>query len=137
MTNNHLTVSLVTPERQVAMGEMREVRAPSVLGQVGILPAHRPLLAELEAGVVELVDAHATVRIAVSGGVLEVDRDRVAILAETAERANEIDVERARRAFAGAEEQLAKLSPTDEGYDELRARAERARVRLEAAGARP
>ncbi len=125
-----LTVSIVTPGRQVTVAEVREVRAPSALGQVGILPGHTPLLADLMPGTVELVGPDHSEGLAVSGGFLEVDRDHVIVLAETAERAMEIDVERARRALGQAEALLKKLGPADAGYDEAALRAERAQARL-------
>ena len=88
-----LNVALVTPERQVARVEVDMVTAPSVMGEVGILPDHQPLLASLEEGPVRLRAGANTEIYAVSGGFLEVDRNRVSILAETAEHTSEIDEE--------------------------------------------
>ncbi len=133
---DHLTVTFVTPDKQVSKGEVDMVLAPSALGEVGILPNHRPLLADLVPGIVELRHGGGSKveRFAVSGGFLEVDRNHVAILVEAAERPEDIDVERAQKALAAAETALKKLSPSDPEYDDSQARARRARVRLQVAG---
>ncbi len=125
-----LTVAVVTPQKQVTRGEVDQVVAPSVLGQVGILPSHRPLLADLVPGVVELHSDGKAERYAISGGFIEVDRDTVTLAVETAERPADIDVPRAQAALADAESQMKKLDPLSEAYGEQRARAERARVRV-------
>ena len=112
------------------------VLAPSALGELGILPNHTTLLADLIPGVVELRHdgASEVERFAVSGGFLEVDSNHVSLLVETAERPEEIDVERARKALAVSEAELKKLSPVDAMYDDQMAKALRARVRLQVAG---
>jgi len=133
---HELTVTFVTPEKQVSKGAVDMVIAPSALGEVGILPNHRPLLADLVPGVVELRHGGGTKveKFAISGGFLEVDRNKVSLLVETAERPEEIDVERAQKAFGAADSALKKLSPADQGYAEQQARFLRARVRLQVAG---
>jgi len=129
-----LTVSFVTPDKHVTEAEVDMVTAPSAMGQVGILPNHRSLLAELVPGVVELKQGAYVEEFAISGGFLEVDRNHVALLVETAERPGEIDVERARAALADSEAALKKLSPADSAYQDNLARVVRARVRLSVAG---
>jgi F-type H+-transporting ATPase subunit epsilon len=135
MAGDHLNVTFVTPDHQVSQGEVDMVVAPSALGELGILPHHRTLLADLVPGVVELrsEDGSKIERFAVSGGFLEVDRNHVALLVESAERPEEIDVERAKRALASAEAALAQLSPLDPAYRDQVAHARRAQVRLEVA----
>ena len=130
MNDAKLTISLVTPERRVAKAQVREVRAPSVQGQLGILPSHQALLVDLESGVVELVTDEGTERIAISGVFLEVDHDEVVILAETAEKQCEIDRERALKSFHEAEVLQKTLSPEDAHYEETQARIKRAEARL-------
>jgi len=129
-----LTVNVVTPDRQVTHAEVREVRAPSAMGQIGILPGHTTLLSHLVPGIIELVGPNAREVLAISGGFLEVERDRVVVLAETAEHAGDIDIERARRALAAAEGKLKALAPVDQGYLEAEAHLLRARTRLLVAG---
>jgi F-type H+-transporting ATPase subunit epsilon len=131
-----LTVTFVTPEKQVSKGAVDMVIAPSALGEVGILPNHRPLLADLVPGVVELRHGGGTKveKFAISGGFLEVDRNKVSLLVETAERPEEIDVERAQKALAAADAAVKKLSPADAEYDDQKSRLLRARVRLQVAG---
>jgi F-type H+-transporting ATPase subunit epsilon len=136
MAAEHLAVSFVTPDKQVSKGEVDMVVAPSAVGQIGILPGHRTLLADLVPGVVELRHGGGSKieRFATSGGFIEVDRNHVAVLVETAERPDEVDVERAQRALSQAEVALKKLSPADPSYEDEQARALRARVRLRVAG---
>ncbi|OGQ79430.1 MAG: ATP synthase F1 subunit epsilon [Deltaproteobacteria bacterium RIFOXYA12_FULL_58_15] len=129
-----LNVALVTPERQVARVEVDMVTAPSVMGEVGILPDHQPLLANLQPGVVLLQAGNKTERYAVSGGVLEVDRNTVTILAETAEHASEIDEGRANDALKDASGQLEKLDSQDPKFEEQVARIHRAQIRLAVLG---
>lgn len=134
-TASKLQVSVVTPIRQVARIEVDMVTAPSVMGELGILPNHRALLADLNPGRVTLSAGNRADTFAVSGGFIEVDRNHVTILAETAEASDEIDPERAARALKDAEAKLAKLDADDEEYVRQQARAERARVRIEVAQA--
>jgi len=101
-------LELVTPERMLFQDTVAAVRAPGVLGSFGILSGHAPLLTELETGVIKLSlvtgeDAY----IATSGGFVQVTRDKVLILADTAELSDEINVERARKAAENARQQLA------------------------------
>lgn len=128
-----MQVAMVTPLAQVAHSEVDEVVAPSVQGQVTILADHRPLLTDLEAGPVILRRDGDSELFAISGGFLEVDRDQVTILAETAERADEIDVSRAEAALAEAQKLLKDLDPTDPEYEEQWSRARRASIRLSVA----
>lgn len=128
-----LKIAVVTPDREVARGEADMVVAPSVMGEVGILADHRPLLADLAIGPAELRAEGGVERYAVAGGFLEVDRNRVTIMAEAAERADEIDTDRAKEALHDAEAKLKKLEPTSAEYKEQRERVRRAQVRLEVA----
>ena len=129
-----LQVALVTPERQVARIEVDMVTAPSVQGEVGILPDHQPLLATLEEGPVLMKAGNKTEIYAISGGFLEVDRDNVIVLAETCEHTSEIDTDRCTAALKDSEGKLKKLDVTDPDYEEQRHRAQRARVRMSVVG---
>jgi F-type H+-transporting ATPase subunit epsilon len=132
-----LAVSLVTPGRQVARVEVDMVVAPSVMGEVGILPDHRALLADLEEGPLQLKAGANTETYAISGGFIEVDRNHVTILAETAEHASEIDADRSRKAFADSAAKIKQLSADDPEYNEQLGRNRRARVRLMVIGKKP
>ena len=101
-----IRLEIVTPERQVLDEVVDEVVLPSVEGSMGVLPGHAPLLARLDPGEVSYRKGGTRRYLSISGGFAEVLRDSVSVLARTAERAEEIDVERARRARAHAEEQL-------------------------------
>ena len=130
-TNIDLTI--VTPERPVVHQSVLSVSVPGEGGYLGILPGHAPLLSELKPGELSYTVESTTHYVAVSWGFVEVLPDRVTILAQTSERAEEIDVERARRAKQRAEERLGK--PPDAEVDRQRAQAslERAMARLEVA----
>ena len=128
-----LHVSIVTPESPIATGDYEQVLAPSALGDAGILPMHRPLLADLREGTLVLKSADSEDCYAVSGGFLEVSNDRVTVLAESAEHARDIDVERATAALRDAESQVKTLESGTDDYHAQLARARRARARLEAA----
>jgi F-type H+-transporting ATPase subunit epsilon len=130
-----LTVALVTPQREVVRSEVDQVTAPSVMGEVGILADHLPLLADMQEGPVGLHSPGKVELYAVSGGFIEVERNTVTILAESAERADEIDVPRSKQTLKEAEAKLKTLDPMSDDYVEQSARARRARVRLQVAGA--
>lgn len=87
---------LVTPERQLLDTEVEEVYAPGVLGQFGVLPEHVNFLTALGTGELRYRTKGVDHHVAVSGGILEVLDDVVTVLADSAEAAEEIDVERAR-----------------------------------------
>jgi F-type H+-transporting ATPase subunit epsilon len=103
-----LTVEIVTAERQVLTDEADMVIAPAAEGTVGILPRHAPLLAALNPGVMVLKKDGQEELLAVSGGFLQVSNNRVLILADTAERADEVDEQRATEARTRAESALAE-----------------------------
>ncbi len=127
-----LKLDIVTAERVVYSAEVEEVIAPGVEGQLGILPHHAPLMTILQAGELVVKKGGQEEILAISGGFLEVRPDHVIILADQAERAEEIDAARAEAARKRAEERL-KQRPA--GVDETRAEAalRRALVRLQVA----
>ena len=101
-----LKVDIVTAERTVYSGEVDAIIAPGVEGQLGILPHHAPLMTILQAGELVVRKDGRDESLAISGGFLEVRPDRVIILADSAERAEEIDIARAEAARKRAEEGL-------------------------------
>ena len=125
-----LTLQIVTPERVVFReAGVDSVTLPGVLGQLTVLPRHAPLMTALQPGELILRKAGAEVEVAVSGGFLEVRDDTVTVLADTAERSEEIDAERAEEARRRA---AARISTREGELDVARAMAalERAQARL-------
>jgi F-type H+-transporting ATPase subunit epsilon len=131
-TGNTLHVEVVTAERELYNGEADIVDAPGADGQIGILPRHEALLTLLSAGplVIKLKGAEET--LFVSGGFLEVSNDRVTVLADTAEHAEEIDEARAEAARRTAQERLGDVRSNTERA-ELQAQLARAINRIRVA----
>lgn len=125
-----LAVAVLTPSAQVVKAAVDAVTAPSVCGQVTVLPSHAPLLANLAPGVVQLRAATRQDRYFITGGFLEVANDRVAILATGAEPVEKIDGAAAKRELAEAEAALQGLDATSDLYQEAWNRVERARARV-------
>jgi F-type H+-transporting ATPase subunit epsilon len=130
---SHLQLEIVTPDRQVVHESVDSVTIPGKSGYLGILPGHAPLLSELRTGEVVYTRGETKSYLAVSWGFAEVLPERVIILVQTAERAEEIDLERAERALERAEEHLQKLSDSTVDAERAREAYERARARLQAA----
>jgi F-type H+-transporting ATPase subunit epsilon len=128
MLPDALTLEVVTPERAVVRESVAEVQLPGRAGYLGILPGHTPLLTELATGALSYRQGAQTRRLAVSGGFAEVLPDRVIVLADAAERAEDIDAARARAALAAAEKQLAGDAGTD--WEAVQQAIARARTRL-------
>jgi F-type H+-transporting ATPase subunit epsilon len=131
---DRLKLDLATPTRLVVSQAVDEVVIPGVDGYFGVLPGHAPLLARLGAGEVMYRDGRAERYLAVSGGFAEVGPDRVTVLAETAERPEEIDPARARVARERAEARLAGRAGGEEvDYPGEMAALARAQARLQVA----
>ena len=101
-----MLLRVVTPNRQVVSEDVEEVQAPGREGYLGILPGHAPLISQLQAGELSYRRGQQVSRLAVSGGFLEVLPEQVTVLAETAERPQEIDLARAEAAKERAEKRL-------------------------------
>jgi F-type H+-transporting ATPase subunit epsilon len=99
-------LEIVTPEKKVVDEKAKEVQIPGKNGYLGVLPGHAPLITELAIGEIKYRSGAEEDRLAVAWGFAEVLPDKVTILAETAERPEEIDVERARKAKDRAEKRL-------------------------------
>lgn len=105
---------IATPERVVLKEEILQVTVPTIEGDITVLPKHSPLVSILRPGVLELKKMDSSVEIiSVSGGFVEVLLNKIIILADTAERAEEIDLERAEEARQKAEESLKSLRNVD------------------------
>ncbi len=129
---DRLLLELVTPERRVLSEEVVEVRIPGVLGELGVLPGHTPLLTALGTGPLAYTQAGVEHRLAVQGGFAEVLPDRVTVLARVAELPGEIDLDAARRQLADAESRLPKAAAED--IDEVSDALRLAVTRLEVGG---
>ena len=102
-----MKLEIVTAERLVYEDQVNAVVAPGIEGQLGILPHHAALLTTLQPGELTIrKDGEEDVYMAVSGGFLEVMNNRVVVLADTAERVDEIDEQRAEEAMRRAQEEL-------------------------------
>lgn len=106
MSSDMLTLEVVTPEREVVREPVSEVQVPGREGYLGILPGHTPLLTELGIGALSYRKGAQTIYVAIAGGFAEVLGRRVLVLAEAAQRAEEIDVAGAQSALANAEKAL-------------------------------
>ena len=104
----HLTLEIVTPDRSVIAEKVDEVEIPGAEGYFGVLPGHTPLLATLHVGELWYRKGSEKHYLSIAFGFAEVLPDRVTILAELAERAEEIDAARAEAARRRAEERVAK-----------------------------
>ncbi len=129
-----LKVELVTPYKKVLSDEVDEITATGSLGEFGVLPGHAPFLTSLKIGELSYKKEGAIYHLAVNWGYFEVEDDAVTVLVETAERADEIDLERAKAALGRAEEALKKLTPEDKQYRVYEAALERAVIRMQGAG---
>jgi F-type H+-transporting ATPase subunit epsilon len=126
----HLRLEFVTPERAIVHEDVDEVEIPGENGYFGVLPGHAALLAALRTGVLWYRKGADRTYAFVDGGFAEVLPDRVTILAQVAERADEIDVQRAEAAKRRAEESLARAMP-DMDYERARIALLRALARLQ------
>jgi F-type H+-transporting ATPase subunit epsilon len=109
MLPDSIELIIVTPERQLLREAVAEVTLPGAEGQLGVLPGHAPLITELGIGELsyQAKDSSESAPVAVISGFAEVLGDRVTVLAETAERPEEIDISRAEEAKKRAEQRLA------------------------------
>ena len=125
-------LEIVTPEKLVVQDEVEEMQIPGKNGYLGILPGHAPLITELAVGEISYRKGAETHFLAVAWGFAEVLPDRVTILAETAERAEEIDVKRAEEAKQRAQERL-QSGKTETDYGRAQTSLQRAETRLDVA----
>lgn len=132
-----IQLEVVTPERRVLAEAVDTVTLPGQNGELGILPGHTPLISQLRTGVLTFAQGERVAQLHVSGGFVEVANDRVSVLAEIAERPEEIDAARARLAREHAEKTLSAWSGTEEDFETARARLERSVVRLQLASGVP
>jgi F-type H+-transporting ATPase subunit epsilon len=130
-----LQLEIVTPEKKVVETAAEEVQIPGKNGYLGILPGHAPLITELSVGEITYREHGNEQRLAVAWGFAEVLPEKVTILAETAERPSEIDVDRARKAKQRAEQRLTS-GDTSVDVDRALDALHRADTRLQVASER-
>ncbi len=132
-----LEVSIVTMERELdALDSVDVVIAPGTDGQMAILPRHEPLMTTLQPGELVVVRGAERRHYAIGGGFMQVRPHRVVVMADVAERAEEIDLARAEAARRNAERALAE-APTLQDAERALAKLQRARARLKVARRRP
>jgi F-type H+-transporting ATPase subunit epsilon len=137
MLPEKIELEVVTPERFVLDQKVESIEMPGKDGYLGILPGHAPLLTELGVGILTYQKGAEVRRLTVVNGYAEVLPDRVIVLAEVSERAEEIDVQRARIAAERAQSELAKATGAPEtDWQSASAALHRALVRVEVASKR-
>ncbi len=132
----NIRLEVVTPQKEVVNEEAQIIVAPGELGQFGVLVGHTPFMTALQIGTIRYNDAQGVEHcVFVSGGFAEALPDKVTVLAESAERRCDIDMERARSAQTRAEK---RLDASGEDVDHVRAKAalQRAVLRVALAGTR-
>jgi F-type H+-transporting ATPase subunit epsilon len=125
-------LEIVTPEKLMVKEAAEEAQIPGLNGYLGILPGHAPLITELAVGVISYRASGETHNLAVAWGFMEVLPDKVTILAEAAERPQEINVERAEKSKDRAEQRLKSNDP-EVDYDRAEDALQRAETRLKVA----
>jgi F-type H+-transporting ATPase subunit epsilon len=133
MLPENIELEVVTPERHVLSESVQSIEMPGKDGYLGILPGHAPLITELGVGVLTYHKGAEVRYLTVIHGYAEVLPDRVIVLAEFSERAEEIDLARVRSALDRAQAQLAKAGSADVDWQVASAALERATIRMQAA----
>jgi len=133
MLPESIELEVVTPERHVLQQTVKSVEIPGREGYLGILPGHAPLITELGIGILTYRRDSETRYLTVIDGYAEVLPDRVIVLAEISERAEEIDVARTRAALDRAKTEVAKADVRDPEWERANLALQRALVRLQAA----
>jgi F-type H+-transporting ATPase subunit epsilon len=132
----HIDLQIVTPERQLVRDQVDEVEIPGSEGYFGVLPGHTPMLASLSLGELWYRKGGEKFYLSIALGFAEVLPDRVTILAQLAERAEDIDVERAEAARRRAEERMSQ-SKSDVDYERARTALTKSLMRLQVSARLP
>jgi F-type H+-transporting ATPase subunit epsilon len=133
----NIQLEVVTPEGSVVSEQAQIVMAPGSLGEFGVLIGHTPFLTSLKMGALHYKDAGGADRyVFVSGGFAEALPDRVTVLAESAERRRDINLERAKTALERAQKRLAQTKDVDVDFARAKAALERALHRMRVAETR-
>jgi F-type H+-transporting ATPase subunit epsilon len=133
----NIKLEIVTPEKVVVSEEVQIVAAPGSMGEFGVLIGHTPFLTTLKLGALRYTDAKGVERIVfINGGFAEALPDKVTVLAETAERRKDIDLERAKTALERARQRMEKEKADNIEYVRARAALQRALYRIKIAETR-
>jgi len=130
---DELMLEIVTPEKVAFSGKVEEVTIPGTEGEFGVLIGHASLLSAVKFGELNYTKENKKTYYDVNTGYAEVTSHKVTVLVETAERADAIDVERARQAKEIAAEKLAKISKDDPDFEKIKNALDRAEIRLKIA----
>jgi F-type H+-transporting ATPase subunit epsilon len=128
-----IQLEVVTPERRVLAEPVDMVTVPGLGGELGILPGHTPLISQLQTGVLTYVAEGKSSQLHVSGGFVEVRDDHVSVLAEVAERPDEIDAARAKQSRDQLEKQINAWSGSEDELAVAKTEYERSVVRMQLA----
>jgi len=131
-----LNLEIVTPEKKVLTETVDAVTVPTASGEVGILTNHAPLISSLKPGILSYIKAGATEKMVIAGGFIEVSADNVSILADVAEKADEINIEAAKAERDAAEKELDAWKGSEEEFESGKERLEKAQARLQLAAGR-
>ena len=132
-----IQLDVITPERRLLSETVDAVTVPGLNGELGILPGHTPLISQLRTGVLSYTQGTATRRLMVSGGFVEVSDERVSVLADIAERPEEVDAAWARQERELAEREMSSFAGSEEEMAQVRDRLERSTARLQLAADNP
>ena len=125
-----LSLEIVTPQRKVLEAQTEWVTLPGSEGEMGILPEHIPLVTTLETGIVTYAGEQGNQSLAVHWGYAQVEKNRVTVLAELAESAEDIDVERAREAETRAKEELSQINLSADDWESEKRRLDKYELKL-------
>ena len=128
-----MQLDIVTPDRRVVVGETSDVIIPGIEGEFEVLPGHAALLTVLGTGILSFKQGGKETRLVVSGGFVEIDGDRIVLMAESASLATEVVREDANKQLYDAEQKLKELgavSVENEDFQVLRAEVDRAAAKL-------
>jgi len=125
-----LNLEIVTPEKKVFDDAVDAVTIPTAKGEIGVLPNHAPLISTLKPGILTYSNRGAMERMVVSGGFVEVSINKVSILADVAEKADEVNVEAARADREASEKILSAWSGGEDEFEIEKERLEKAQARL-------
>ncbi len=128
-----LNLEIVTPEKKVINDTVDSVTIPTASGQIGILDNHAPLISTLKPGILSYTKAAATEQMVISGGFVEVSSNKVSVLADVAEKSDEVDVEKAAAERDEAEKILRDWNGSTEDFEVENEKLERANYRLQLA----
>ena len=128
----HLTLEIVTPDRAVVRESVDEIQIPGSEGYLGVLPGHTPLLTTLQVGELWFRQGDDRCYVSVAFGFAEILPDRVTILAQVAERAEEVDVDRAQEAARRSRDRLTR-APVELDFERARVSVMKSLIRLQVA----